>query len=167
MSRDYPESDVKMPKALILTLSHILFAMAGFTLGVYTLPILMAPTAPSSAEVAGLQTRANFSGEFRRELTDSDFLHWGEGQVSIGESEITLVGSIAPGPDYRLYLSPEFVETEAAFNQLKSEMVQVGPVKTFDNFVVPVPDGINPGAYTSVVIWCEAFGQFITAARYR
>jgi hypothetical protein len=32
---------------------------------------------------------------------------------------------------------------------------------------VPVPAGIDPKAYTTVIVWCESFGQFITAARYR
>ena len=87
--------------------------------------------------------------------------------MSIGDAAVTLVGSIAPGPDYRLYLSPEFVETEADFMALKSKMAQVGPVKTFENFIVPIPEGIDPSAYNTVIIWCEAFGQFITAAQYR
>ncbi len=156
-----------MPKTLVLIITHLAFAAGGFALGIYALPILMAPDAPSSAEVAGLQTQSTYSGKFRRDLADSDFLHWGEGQVSISAEAITLVGSIAPGPDYRLYLSPDFVETEADFMALKSRMVQVGPVKTFQNFIVPVPAEIDPGAYKAVIIWCEAFGQFITAASYQ
>ena len=156
-----------MPKTLVLIVTHLAFAAGGFALGIYALPILMAPDAPSSAEVAGLQTQSTYSGEFKRDLADSDFLHWGEGQVSISSEAITLVGSIAPGPDYRLYLSPEFVETEADFMALKSSMVQVGPVKTFQNFIVPVPAEIDPGDYKAVIIWCEAFGQFITAASYQ
>ena len=58
------------------------------------------------------------------------------------------------------------METEAAFIGLKPKMVQVGPVKTFENFIVPITEGIDPSAYNTVVIWCEAFGQFITAAQY-
>ena len=27
--------------------------------------------------------------------------------------------------------------------------------------------GIDPQAYTTVIVWCESFSQFITAARYR
>ena len=27
--------------------------------------------------------------------------------------------------------------------------------------------GLDPARYTTVVIWCETFNQFITAARYR
>ena len=80
---------------------------------------------------------------------------------------MTFAGRIAPGPDYRLYLSPEFVETEAAFLALKPAMVQLGPVKTFENFVVSVPEGVDPSEYNTVIVWCEAFGEFITSAQYR
>jgi hypothetical protein len=46
-------------------------------------------------------------------------------------------------------------------------MIQVGNVTTFENFVVSIPEGIDVSAYNSVIIWCEAFGQFITAAKYK
>jgi hypothetical protein len=110
---------------------------------------------------------AKFTGEFRRDLKDSDFLHWGEGKLAVGERQIALIGKLAPGPDYKLYLSPEFVETEADFLRLKPRMVRVGDVRTFDNFMLPVPDTIDVADYTTVVVWCESFGQFITAAEYR
>ena len=77
------------------------------------------------------------------------------------------MGKLAPGPDYKLYFSPRFVETEEDFNRLKSEMVRVGDVNTFENFLVPVPESIDPAAYKAVVVWCESFGQFITAAKYQ
>ena len=156
-----------MIRNLFLALTHISFALGGFFLGIYILPILLAPEAPSATEVADIQSHSTFSGTFRRDLQDSDLLHWGDGEVSIGEDAVTLMGSIAPGPDYRLYLSPKFVETEQEFLALKSSMVQVGPVKTFDNFIVKMPAELNPAEYNSVIIWCEAFGQFITAARYQ
>lgn len=68
--------------------------------------------------------------------------------MSIGPDAISLMGRLAPGPDYQLYLSPTFVETEADFARLKDRMVHVGPVKTFDNFIVPLPAGIDPPATT-------------------
>jgi hypothetical protein len=40
-------------------------------------------------------------------------------------------------------------------------------VRTFENFVVPVPASIDVAHYDTVIVWCESFGQFITAARYR
>ena len=154
-------------KPLALITSHLLAGLIGFAAGIYLLPILTAPPPPEMAEVQAVAARAQFSGEFRRDLQDSDALHWGEGKVAIGRDAISLQGRIAPGPDYRLYLSPEFVETEADFARLKGSMVQVGDVKTFDNFVVAVPPAIDPAAYNTVIIWCEAFGEFITAAQYQ
>ena len=40
------------------------------------------------AEVQAVAARAQFSGEFRRDLQDSDALHWGEGKVAIGRDEV-------------------------------------------------------------------------------
>ena len=135
--------------------------------GIYLLPILTAPPAPEDAEVQAVIEQAQFRGEFRRDLRGSDALHWGEGEVAIGPDAVSLRGEIAPGPDYKLYLSPQFVETEAEFLGLKGQMVRVGDVRTFDNFVVDLPPSIDVAAFNTVVIWCEAFGEFITAARYR
>ena len=45
-------------------------------------------------------------------------------------------------------------------------MAAVGSVKSFENFVVPVPKSIDPSRFNTVIVWCESFGQFITAARY-
>jgi hypothetical protein len=154
-------------KRLLLAATHVIALAAGFALGVYFLPILTAPAAPSVIEVSAAAGKAEFKGEFRRNLKDSDFLHWGEGTVSVSSSAVTLMGKVAPGPDYKLYLAPEFVETEADFRRLKPKMARVGDVKTFENFIVPVPAGVDPKAYNTVIVWCESFGQFITAARYR
>ena len=154
-------------KTLLLIVSHLLVGLIGFAAGIYLLPILTAPPAPEPTAVEAVAARAQFSAEFHRDLEGSDALHWGEGTVSVGRDAISLMGRLAPGPDYRLYLSPEFVETEAAFDQLKDRMVQVGDVKTFENFVVVVPPAIEPAAYNSVIVWCESFGEFITAARYQ
>lgn len=156
-----------MKKRLILLATHALALLFGVALGIYLLPILIAPAAPDTAELSGVANAALFRGEFRRERKDSDALHWGEGRLSVGRDNIALAGRIAPGPDYRLYLSPEFVETEADFKRLKSQMVQVGRVLTFENFIVPVPATIDTSRYTTAIVWCETFNEFITSARYR
>jgi hypothetical protein len=158
---------MKARTLIVLLLTHGLVAALGFAAGIYALPILIAPAAPSVAEVSAASQSATYKAEFRRDLKDSDALHWGEGSVSIGAGSISLMGKLAPGPDYKLYLSPEFVETEVDFNRLKSKIALVGDVKTFNNFVVQVPPGINPAQYTSVIVWCETFGQFITSAKYK
>ena len=156
-----------MKKLVLLIATHAAALAIGFAAGVYVLPILTAPDAPSVAEVASASSQATFSGQFNKDLEDSDLLHWGEGAVTVGPQSVTLMGSLAPGPDYKLYLSPEFVETEADFMRLKAQMALVGDVRTFENFVVRVPDSIDVSSYNTVIVWCESFGQFITAAKYQ
>lgn len=156
-----------MPRVFILLATHGTALAIGFALGIYALPILTAPPGPAAADVAAGAGAARYTAQFRRDLKDSDLLHWGEGTVAIGARSIALHGKLAPGPDYKLYLSPEFVETEADFARVKPRMARVGDVKTFDNFLVPVPEGVDIERYAAVIVWCETFGQFITAARYR
>lgn len=151
---------------LALFVSHLLVAGGGFMMGIYLLPIITAPSAPKFSSLEPTIQSREFRGQFSRERVDSDLLHWGEGEVSINADNIVFLGKLAPGPDYRLYLSPVFVETEADFNRLKSSMVQVGEVKTFENFMIPIPVGVEPSQYTSLIVWCETFGQFITSGRY-
>ena len=137
----------------------------GFGLGVYFLPILTAEKGLDSDVLIELQASAERSGTFTRDLPGSDAFHWGDGTVRISDDRIWLEGQVSPGPDYRLYLTPEFVETEADFLRIKAQSAQVGSVKAFENFSLPVPSSIDPSAYPALIIWCEAFGQFITAAR--
>ena len=158
---------MKIRLLLILLITHSIIGLIGFGAGIYALPILIAPPAPSIAEVQTMSAQALYTAEFTKDLQDSDTLHWGEGTVSIGKQAITLMGNLAPGPDYKLYLSPEFVETEADFKRLKTTMVQIGDIDTFENFVVAVPTAIDPDEFTSVIVWCESFEQFITSAQYR
>ncbi len=156
-----------MKKFLLLLISHGAVAFAGFAAGIYFLPILTAPDSPSQAALSDVSDQARYTAEFTRDLAGSDFLHWGEGTVSISDTAVALDGKLAPGPDYKLYLSPTFVEDEAGFEAARASMVQVGNVSTFENFMVSLPGNVEPSAYTTVIVWCEAFGEFITSAAYR
>ncbi|WP_234985280.1 DM13 domain-containing protein [Oceanospirillum multiglobuliferum] len=160
-------SFMKLRTIILFLITHLSVGAFGFALGIYMLPILIAPTSPTVSEVARLSSGAQYSAIFKKALKGSDSFHWGEGQVSIGPDYITLTGRLAPGPDYKLYLSKEFVETESDFNRLKDNMVRVGDVKTFENFVVEIPQNIDISRYSSIIVWCETFGEFITAARYQ
>jgi hypothetical protein len=153
-------------RKLLLIGTHVVAIGVGFALGIYMLPILIAPDSPDVEALRSTADVAQFKGEFRRDLADSDALHWGEGNLFIGPDHISFQGRLAPGPDYRLYLSPKFVETEAEFELLKSEMVHVGPVQTFENFMVAIPASVDPRNFNAAIVWCESFGQFITAAAY-
>lgn len=210
-----------MRRFFLLLLTHGAAVLVGFALGIYALPLLIAPPAPTAEEVAQAlresvavpapaappaaaspepvasalsagasdaamgaasdaaavvtaasapppaPAAASWTGRFRRDLKGSDALHWGEGEVTVTRRHVALIGSLAPGPDYKLYLSPAFVETEAEFEQLKSSMRRVGDVKTFRNFLVELPADVDVTQFTTVVVWCETFRQFISAATYR
>lgn len=158
---------MKVKILLFLLISHIMIGLFGFMLGIYTLPIISAPPPPQTSELQAMSANAVYSTEFVRELKDSDALHWGEGKVSIDNNNVSFVGELAPGPAYQLYFSPTFVETEADFNKLKANMLPVGDIRTFNNFIVPLHSDIDLEQYNTVIVWCESFEQFITAAQYR
>lgn len=152
---------------VILTGTHVLMLAVGFALGVYFLPILTAPASPDTAELQEMAQDAVYTADLTRDLRGSDFLHWGEGTISITPTMVVHEGALAPGPDYMVYLVPEFVEHEEEFLPLKEASLNIGSVKTFEGFLLNVPPGTDLEAYTTVLVWCEAFGEFITAGKYR
>lgn len=156
-----------MTRFLILLFTHATMVAIGFALGVYTLPILTAPKGPDQVALQKAAAEALFRGRFDRNLKGSDFVHWGEGEVTVLRDRIAHHGRLSPGPDYKLYLAPEFVDTKEGFLEIKDRAQRIGDVKTFDGFLLNVPDDVDVAAYTAVVVWCEAFSQFITAAKYR
>lgn len=156
-----------MIRWILLLISHGAALGIGFALGVFLLPILTAPPAPDAAVLQEQAQDALYTAEFNRDLEGSDFLHWGEGTVSVTPTQIVHEGRLSPGPDYKLYLVEEFVETEADFLPMKDKAQRLGDIKTFDGFLVDVPEGVDVTQYSTVLVWCEAFGEFITAAKYR
>ena len=142
----------------------------GFALGVYYLPILVASEGASQEVVAAARSQAKTQVTFRRDLKGSDGLHWGEGVLHLtqegGQYYFTLDGQVSPGPDYKLYLTPQYVEDEAEFLDIKAQSVRVADITGFDNFRVDVPMSIDPTQYPAVIIWCERFGEFITSGEF-
>ena len=136
----------------------------GFGLGVYFLSILTAEEGFDEAALASLQTSIELSGTFQRGLPGSDAFHWGESTIMVSRDRIWLDGVITPGPDYRLYLTPAFADDEASFLAIKDRAVQIAEINAFTNFNVMVPAHVDVSAFPAVLIWCEAFGDFITAA---
>ena len=139
----------------------------GVMLGIYLLPILTAPEGPTVSEVVSSSQQALYQTRFDREVAGSDLIHWGEGDVFISKTSISLMGSLAPGPDYFLYLTKNLVDSRKSFLEIKADSLKVGPIRTFDNFIVPLDESIDLEQYAAVVVWCETFSQFITSASYR
>lgn len=156
-----------MRRLIFLFFSHAAIGALGFALGIYLLPILTAPASPDEAMLEERAQAALFTGEFNRDLRGSDFLHWGEGRVSISATHIIHEGALAPGPDYKLYLVPEFVAHEDEFLPVKDTAVRIGDIKTFEGFLLDIPQNIDVTEFTTVLVWCEAFSEFITSAQFR
>ena len=151
----------------LLGITHLGALAVGFGLGIYLLPILTAPPSPDAATLAEGAREATYRAELTRDLRGSDFLHWGEGSIAVTPERLVHEGKLAPGPDYKVYLTRDFVEHEDEFDPIKAESALVGDVKSFDGFILDVPASVDVEDYTTVVVWCESFGEFITAGRYR
>lgn len=156
-----------MLRWVILAGTHAGALGVGFALGIYLLPILTAPDGPGEAVLTQAAQTALYEAEFTRDLEGSDLFHWGEGTLSVTPQQIVHKGALAPGPDYKLYLANEFVEDEEGFFRIKGEALNIGNIKTFDGFIVDVPEGVDVSQYSTAIVWCESFGEFITAAKYK
>jgi len=154
-----------MSRFIRFLITHGIAVAIGFGFGIYFLPILTAPPSPDAAVLEARAADAQYTAELTRELRGSDFLHWGEGTISVTGDQIIHMGKLAPGPDYKVYLTKGLVDHEDAF--VREEAVQVGDVKSFDGFILELPADVNIDEYTSVLVWCESFSEFITAGTYR
>ena len=141
--------------------------LLGLGLGIYLLPILTAPKSVDIDKIIKLEKNALYKTLFVKDLKGSDLFHWGEAKVTVSKNEIIVNGSIAPGPDYKLYLTKEFVEQEEEFLFIRDKSKYIAEVKTFKNFVITIPENIDINDYNTIVIWCESFSEFITAAKYK
>jgi len=154
-------------KFILLFFSHGAFLAIGFALGIYLLPILTAPKSADIEQIEKLSSKLIYQTEFKKGQRGNDFLHWGEGKVMITNTEIIFKGKIAPGPDYKIYLTKKYVEHEDEFLPIKSEALFVSDLKNFENFIIPINSNVNFNNYNTILIWCEAFKEFITSAKYQ
>ena len=99
-----------MRKVLTFLISHLLVLIVGFGLGVYFLPILTAPKSIEISKINEYENKSLYQTEFVKDLRGSDPFHWGEAKVTISNKKITVNGSIAPGPDYKIYLLKNYVK---------------------------------------------------------
>ncbi len=156
-----------MKRLILLAGTHLATLAAGFALGIYLLPILTAPPSPDEALLSEMAQSATYSADIQEDLPGNDRLHWGEGRISLTATQIVHEGRLAPGPDYRLYLVPDFVDHEDAFEPLRDSSRVIGKIDTFGGFILDLPGDVTLEDYTTVLIWCEAFGEFIAVAQYR
>jgi len=148
-------------------ITHTIALALGVMLGIFLLPVLTATEGPSVTEVESSSQQALYKSRFHKGVAGSNLILWGEGDVSISKSSISLKGSLAPGPDYYLYLAKNLVDTRGSFLAIKQDSLKVGPIRTFNNFIVPLDESVDLGQYAAVVVWSETFSLFVTSASYR
>lgn len=99
----------------------------------------------------------------------SDPIHYGSGGVEVFE-DLVFLGedfAVGPGPKYHVYLVPD-AEVTPTTRVEATMFVDLGRLRAFEGGQrYPVPAGVDPADYGSVVIWCEQFDVLISPAALR
>ncbi len=74
---------------------------------------------------------------------------------------------MTPGSDYKLYLTPKYVDIKAGFESIKAEIVNVGIIKAVENFRLPMPPSVNTKNYPAVLVRYEKFSMLISSAQIK
>jgi len=120
-------------------------------------PSASAPAAPAPTPGAPAGAR---SGEFR----GADDFHFGRGTAMLletapGEWSLRFEDfSVRNGPDLFVYLSPDS-------DGYADGALEVAVLKATDgSFNVPLPGGVDPDEFRSVLIWCKQFSTLFAVA---
>jgi hypothetical protein len=150
---------------LIFLIGGVLGTGLGFALGILAFPYLFPPPPAADQLTEADRSPLAASGAFIH-ANPSDPVHWGRGKVSVYEKTLFLEPDfeVGPGPKYHVYLVPKAnVRTNADVPDTK--FVDLGQLRSFKGSQrYAIPAGTNLKNFSSVVIWCEAFGVLISPA---
>jgi hypothetical protein len=150
---------------LIFVFGGVLGTGFGFALGILAFPYIFPP--PPAAEQLTEADRSVLvaTGNFIH-ADPSDPIHYGSGKVSVFEKTVFLEADfeVGPGPKYHVYLVPKAnVRTNADVPDTK--FLDLGQLRAFKGSQrYAIPAGTDLKNFSSVVIWCEAFGVLISPA---
>lgn len=150
---------------VIFLFGGIIGAGVGFALGLFFFPYIFPPPPAveqlSEADRTPLVATGNFI-----HANPSDPVHWGKGKVSVYEKTVFLESDfeVGPGPKYHVYLVPK-TNIRSDGDVPGSKFVDLGRLRSFKGSQrYEIPAGIDLKSFSSVVIWCEAFGVLISPA---
>lgn len=154
-------------KTLILGLlaGSLLGAALGFAVGIFAFPYLFPP--PELNEQVTDRDPSEVIGRGRFiHANPADPVHHGRGAVTLYADLLHLERDfeVGPGPKYHVYLVP-LAEVSPDTRVDRTMFVDLGRLKAFSggqNY--RIPEGVDPRAYPSVVIWCEQFNVLISPA---
>ena len=98
-----------------------------------------------------------------------DLLH-GDGEITLSvENDITyntLQVQFTLEPDYKLYLTPKYVDTTAVFEAMRAQKVPFYGSRHL-NFLPAIPPSVNANDYLPVLVWYEKFSMFMSSAQLK
>lgn len=143
----------------------VLGAGGGVALGFFLFPYVFPPPAAMDVLTDAERTAVVAEGRFIH-ADPSDPVHHGAGAVTVYERTVFLGGDfeVGPGPKFHVYLVPR--ERIRRSEDVEGTMfVDLGRLRAFEGSQkYPVPGGVDPRKFPSVVIWCEEFGVLISPA---
>jgi hypothetical protein len=151
---------------LIFAVGAVLGTAAGFALGIFFYPYLFLADIVAADKVENPAARKVVASGTFIHANPSDPIHYGRGKVTVFQDLLHLESDfeVGPGPKFHVYLVPEATVTPST-RVAQTRYVDLGRLKAFkgsQNY--PVPAGIDPARYQTVVIWCEQFGVLISPA---
>ena len=151
---------------VIFVVGAMLGTAAGFALGIFVYPYIFLADIVGKDKVDDRSSRKVVAtGDFIH-ANPNDPIHHGKGRVTVFQDLLHLESDfeVGPGPKFHVYLVPER-NVIPSTNVPRTMYVDLGRLTAFkgsQNY--PVPAGVDPAKYYSVVIWCEHFGVLITTA---
>ena len=156
-----------MRTVVIFLVGALLGGGAGFALGIFVYPYIFLADIVSKDQVENRASKKVVAKGTFIHANPSDPIHYGKGAVTVYQDLLHLESDfeVGPGPKFHVYLVPE-KSVLPSTNVAKTMYVDLGRLKAFkgsQNY--PLPAGVDPARYGSVVIWCEQFGVLISPAK--
>jgi len=149
-----------------LVAGAVLGALVGLLGGLLAVATIFPQTAATSVAVSGSPGELIGRGSFQH-VEPTDPLHYGMGGVLVYTDRVRLDEEfeVGPGPKYRVYLAPDEDITPNTRVE-ESLFIDLGALAAFSGSQdYPIPRGVDPRLYGSVVIWSEHFNRLIAPAR--
>jgi hypothetical protein len=156
---------VRVRSFVSFVVGGLLGIASGFALGIFLYPYIFLADIVGADKVDAAARQVAARGAFIH-ANPSDPIHYGKGDVTVYRDLVHLEANfeVGPGPKYHVYLVPER-DVKPDTDVAKTMFVDLGRLRAFkgsQNY--ELPEGVDLGKYSSVVIWCEQFGVLISPA---
>jgi hypothetical protein len=156
----------KLRWAIVFAAGTALGGAAGFALGIFFYPYIFLADIVGAESLDKRAAGALVARGTFIHANPRDPVHYGKGRASVYQGLVHLESDfeVGPGPKFHVYLVPDRQVLPATAVD-KTMYVDLGRLKAFrgsQNY--PVPAGVDPLKFGSVVIWCERFGVLISPA---